>query len=368
MEDKNIPLFKVHMPESAVEAATATLRSGFVAGGAKAAKFETEFGAFIGNKNVVATNCGSSALLLALYLSGVKAGDEIICAPMTCNAVSESAYQTGAKIVWADIAKDAGNISPASIESKITLKTKAILFSHWCGRLANIDAIKAIAEKHNLKVIEDAANAIGAIWQGKKIGNHFDYTTFSFQAVKQITTGDGGMLALKSETEKERATLLCNHGNDRKAKRTPTSLGFDVFEVGWKYQMNDIAASIGLAQMSFLEEILAKSRKNAKLYDDLLANVPDLQILKEYHGAISSPWAYTILVERRDDFVKKLQEHKIGCSVAHMRGDKLTVFKELAADLPNLDYFYERFINIPVGWWVSEEDVKIICEIIKSGW
>lgn len=364
-----IPLMKVHMPDDGPAMVNDVLSSGFITTGAKTDQFEREFGALAGNPLVVATNCGSSALMLAMHLAGIKPGDDVISTPLTCLSVNESLYHTGANIIWADIDHETGNISPVSIRSKVTAKTKAIVYSHWVGRLSDIAAINQIAHEFGLKTIEDAASALGGEYDGKPIGSHSDYVTFSFQAVKQITTGDGGMLAVKSREDYERALLLRNHGNDRHAKRSPLTLGFDVTEAGWKYQMNDIASALGISQLHSFHALRDIHHRNSKIYESRLVNVPGLTLLKEYPRAASNPWVYTVLVENRDGFIAKLQDHKIGCSIVHMRNDTITLFTRFQReDLPALDFFYDRMINIPVGWWMTEEMVHQVCNILTGGW
>lgn len=364
-----IPLMKVHMPEAATGEVAEVLSSGFVATGARTDAFEQGFGTLVGNPNVVATNCCSSALMLALHMAGIRPGDEVISAPLTCLSVNESLLHTGASIVWADIDPQTGNISPASIRARITERTRAIVYSHWVGRLADIGAINRIAADHGLKTIEDAASALGGEYAGRPVGTHSDFVTFSFQAVKHITTGDGGMLAVRTAAERDRAVLLRNHGNDRHAKRDPLTLGFDVHEAGWKYQMNDIAAALGLCQLQAFPRIREAHRRNLAIYEARLGNVAGLTLLKDYPDARSNPWVNTVLVENRQGFIGKLQERKIGCSIVHMRNDTIAVFERFRKnDLPDLDYFYERMINIPVGWWMNEEMVEQVCDVIASGW
>ena len=241
---KPVPLLKVHMPDETPEEVVEVLRSGFVSTGSKTDEFENKFGEMVDNPHIIATNSCSSAIALALSMANIQPNDDVICTALTCLALNESVLQTGANIVWADIDPDTGNILPEIVRSRITEKTKAIVYSHWVGRLTEIEAINSIAEEYQLKTIEDAASALGGEYDGKPIGCHSDYVTFSFGAIKHITTGDGGMLAVKTLNERERAILIRNHGNDRKAKRTPLTLGFDVHEAGWKYQMNDIAATV----------------------------------------------------------------------------------------------------------------------------
>ena len=364
-----VPLMKVHMPDAAIKEVTGVLSSGFVATGAKTDEFERDFGTLIDNPNVVATNCCSSAIMLALHMAGIKPGDDVISTPLTCLSVNESLLHTGANIIWADIDPQTGNIAPASIRARLTERTKAIVYSHWVGRLADIDGINRIAAEHGLKTIEDAASALGGEYAGRPVGTHSDYVTFSFQAVKQITTGDGGMLAVRTGAERDRAVLLRNHGNDRHAKRNPLTLGFDVHEAGWKYQMNDIAAALGLCQLQDLSGLREIHRRNLGIYEARLASVAGLTLLKDYPEARPNPWVNTVLVENRKGFIDKLLEQKIGCSIVHMRNDAIAVFERFQKnDLPDLDYFYEHMINIPVGWWMSEEMVEGVCDTIVGGW
>lgn len=364
-----IPLMKVHIPEDGSQRVSEVLASGFVATGAKTEQFERDFGNMIGNPNVVAVNCGSSALMLAMHLAGIKPGDDVISTPLTCLSVNESLYHTGANIIWADIDPRTGNISPESIRTKITEKTTAIVYSHWVGRLSDISAINKIAGEFGLKTIEDAASALGGEYDGMPVGSHSDYVSFSFQAVKQITTGDGGMLAVRSREDLARAVLLRNHGNDRHARRTPLTLGFDVYEAGWKYQMNDIAAALGVSQLQAFSGLMEINRRNLAIYESRLADFTGLTLLQEYPRAASNPWVYTVLVEHRDRFIKMLQARNIGCSIVHMRNDRFTLFQPFNREaLPALDQFSDRMINIPLGWWLNEEDVYRICDAIRSGW
>lgn len=364
-----LPLMKVHMPADAGREVAEVLASGFVSTGSRTDEFEQRFGELVGNPHAVATNCGSSALMLALHLAGIRPGDEVIGTPLTCLSVNESLLHTGATLVWADIDPQTGNIDPASIRARLTARTRAIVYSHWVGRLADIAAINAIAAEHGLKTIEDAASALGGEFAGRPVGSHSDYVAFSFQAVKQITTGDGGMLTVRSAAARERAVLLRNHGNDRHAKRSPLTLGFDVHEAGWKYQMNDIAATLGLCQLRAFPALRERHRRNQAIYQARLANVPGLTLLRDYPQARSNPWVNTVLVENRDGFIARLQERQIGCSIVHMRNDTIAVFDRFRRnDLPALDRFYEQMINIPVGWWLDDGQIEQICDVIVGGW
>ena len=208
MEQFQIPLFKVHMPKSVQEPLLEILFSGFIGQGPQVEKFEKILAKYIGNPYPLTVNSGTSALQLALRLAGIQLGDEVISTPMTCTATNMPILAAGAKIVWADIDRLTGNISAASIEEKITSKTKAIIAVHWGGYPCDMMAINAVAKKYNIKVIEDGAHAFGAEYMQQKIGNHSDYVMFSFQAIKHITTVDGGVLFVRTKEDYQRGKLL----------------------------------------------------------------------------------------------------------------------------------------------------------------
>jgi dTDP-4-amino-4,6-dideoxygalactose transaminase len=369
MTNRNIPLMKVHMPTAVDAAVLETLHSGMIATGKKTDAFEIELQKYLQLPVApIATNSGTAAMLLALHLVGVTTGDEVIMTPLTCASMTESVYSTGAKIVWADINPTTGNIDPADAAKKVTKKTKVITYSHWCGRLADITALQKIAEANGLTLIEDAASALGGVYDGKPVGNHAPFTVLSFQAVKQITTGDGGALCVKDGAMRQRAILMRNHGNDRFAKRTPTTLGFDVKELGWRFGMNDISASIGLVQMVELPDTIKKIQNNLAQYNHELTGVTDLTLLTENVGATSAPYVFTVRVKRRDDFIKKMAEAGIGCGIVHERNDQFTLFESFTTPLPALDTFSQEYINLPLGFWVTSKDIKYICDTIKKGW
>jgi len=365
---KKIPLLKVHMPDTVQGPLSITLNSGFVTEGPKVAEFEKKVGEYIGNPNTTATNNCTGSIHIALQIAGVLPGDEVITTAMTCQATNQPILKSGGKIIWADIQPDTGNIDSIDIKCKITKKTKAIIMMHWAGQPGDIDEINAIANENNIKVIEDAASAFGAEYKGKKVGNYSDFTCFSFGAVKHITTGDGGLVAFKDSKNVDRAILLRNHGTDKKARRTETEWDFRISEDAWKFSMNDIAAAIGIEQMNYQQQLLEKRRSNADYYDKNLSNISGLKTLTKREDRISACWIYTVLVDKKEKFVSALKEKGIQTSIVHQRNDIHPIYSSSKIDLPNLDYFYDRMINIPVGWWLNQEDLDYIVESIKSGW
>lgn len=367
-----IPLFKVHMPEEAVSLVSKTLMSGYISEGDRVLEFEKSLGEYLGNPNVATTNSCTSAITLSLILSGVGPGDEVITTPMSCIATNVPIVSLGAKIVWADIDPTTGNIDPKDVERKITSKTKAIVYVHWAGQPAEIDEINSIAKPKGIKVIEDAAHAFGSEYKGKKIGCHSDFVTFSFQAIKHITTGDGGLIAVNGENASEILEKLIRirwFGLNRKFNRSVTKWETDITEIGYKMHMNDIAASIGLCQMNHAERIVGPHSENAKTLDRELIGIPGLTLIRRSENVKNAAWIYTILLDNeneREKFAQKMTSNGIACNVVHVRNDRYSVFKEFAANLPGVDDFCSRMINIPCGWWLSESDVDHIIKAVRG--
>ena len=360
-----IPLFKVHIPENIGNTVQEIFESGFITEGEKSSQFENDFGKLIENKDVAIVNSCTSALTLAYDMAGIEPGDEVISTPMTCMASNEPIHNIKAKIVWADIDPNTGNIDPNSIEKRITNKTKAIICVHWSGLPCQIDEINFIAKKNGLKVIEDAAHALGASYKGKKIGNHSGYVCFSFQAIKHLTTIDGGAISTNLGLE-EISTIrkIKWFGLDRNF--TGQKWSQDITRSGYKFHMNNVNSSIGLLQMKYIDEIISKHIKNGKFYDRNITN-SKIKKLVQSNDAESSYWIYTLLVDDRQRFSKYLQENGITSDVVHVRNDKYTVFKDyIRDDLVGCDYFCKKMINIPVGWWLSEENIHKIVNVVNS--
>lgn len=360
-----IPLFKIHTPEGVGQAIQEVFDSGFITEGEKSDLFEKRFGEFIENRDVAIVNSCTSALTLAYDMSGIGPDDEVISTPMTCMATNEPIHNARAKIVWADIDPETGNISPESVIKKITKKTKAIVGVHWSGLPFDIDAVNGIAKDHGLKVIEDAAHALGASYKGKKIGNHSDYVCFSFQAIKHLTTVDGGAISTSlGDKEIEIIRKIKWFGLDRKFKGQKWSQ--DIGRSGYKFHMNNINSVIGLLQMEKIDGIIDKHIKNGRFYDQEINN-KYVKKLKQSSDAESAYWIYTLIVDSPGEFSKHLSENGIASDVVHVRNDRYSVFKDYqVTDLPGCDFFCSRMINIPVGWWLEENQINHIVNTVNS--
>lgn len=340
------------------------LYSGFVASGQATKDFERELQNFIGNPNVLALNSGTGALHIALSILKVGPGDEIISTPMTAEPTNTTIAITGAKVIWADIDPNTGLISPNSIREKITKNTKAIMLVHYAGMVCDMNEINKISKEYNIPVIEDAAHAFGSRYKGKIIGSNSRFTCYSFQAIKQLTTIDGGAIAFTNPDDMKEARKLRWFGLDRDVSR----LENDISRAGYKYEMNNVNATIGVVHMKNYPLILQKCINNGKFFDHELKNVPEINLLSYYNDTEPSYWLYTMKVKRRDDLSEMMNSNGISASPLHHRTDTHSVFSESLCDLPGMDEFYREFVHIPSGWWITENDRQRIVEVIKSGW
>ena len=363
-----IPLFKVHMPPSVLEPLKQTLLSGYIGEGPKVQEFEKNLSEYIGNPYVLTTNNCTSAIQLALRLADVQHGDEVISTPMTCTATNEPILAAGANIVWADVQPNTGNIDPESIARRITARTKAIIVVHWGGYPVDLDEINRIAKAHNIKVIEDAAHAFGSEYQGQKLGCHSDFICYSFQAIKHITTVDGGALVCRRESDYKRGKLLRWYGIDRETNRKDFRCEDDILEWGYKFHMNDVAATIGIEQMKYHAQIVQDRQKQAQFYIENLKDVDCLSLPEFKPDRTSAFWLFTIFVDRLQRFMEMMEKKGIMVSKVHARNDTHTMFKPFRVNLPGLDAFYQKHVCIPIGFWVTPHDLRYIVDAIRGGW
>jgi dTDP-4-amino-4,6-dideoxygalactose transaminase len=361
-----IPLVKTFLPprDILMPELEKILYSGYIAQGEQVDSFEQIFNEYIGAGNALTLNSGTAALHIALILAGVKEGDEVISTPLTAEPTNVAIKMVGGNIRYADIDINTGSIDPKSIEKNINEKTKAILFVDYAGIPANIAAIFEISKKFKIPVIEDAAHALGAKFEGKRLGSHFPYTVFSFQAIKHMTTVDGGILQIKDLQEFERAKLIRWFGIDKKKTR----LENNIQEQGYKYHMNNINATIGIVQMKYIESVVSQYIENGKYFDEHLKGIPGLELLEYYPNSEPSYWLYTLKVENRDRLIKKLAEEGIAASELHKRNDAHSFLNDYSEQLPNMNLFYEKMLHLPCGWWVDEKAREKIVSVISKGW
>ena len=393
--EQAIPLFKVFMAPTAKEKVGEVLDSGYIGQGPKVDEFEKQLGEYFGNDKVVTTNAGTSALHLALHLlkkpkenwreefhgvafvehnwPGIQDGDEVLATPLTCTASNWPIVANNLKIKWVDIDPTTLNMDLEDLERKMTPKTKAIMGVHWGGYPLDLDEIRNIRGRFRQEhgwapaLIEDGAHSIGTKYKGKYLGNHHNFVMNSLQAIKHITSVDGGLLYCPHEELYERAKLLRWYGIDRNPKgRTDFRCEADIPEWGFKFHMNDVCAAVGIENFKHLDDIVTKHKANAAYYDEHLQNVDGVTLLKREEGFESAFWIYSLLVDDRPSFYKYMQDCNITVSQVHERNDKHTCMDEFKTSLPNLDKTIGHVVSIPVGWWVTKEEREYIVDCIKK--
>lgn len=395
MEKRKIDLFKVFMADTASEEVGKVLNSGYIGQGPKVDEFENQLKNHFNHDYVTTVNAGTSALHLALHLlkkpnrdkvkingaagyesywPGLEDGDEVLATPMTCTASNWPILANGLKIKWVDIDPETLNMDLDDLERKITPKTKVIMLVHWGGYPNDLDRVKEIQEKSERlygfkpSVIEDGAHSFGSKYKGKAIGTHGNLTMYSLQAIKHITSVDGGLLLSPHKKLNDRARLIRWYGIDRDGDRKDFRCEADIEEWGFKFHMNDVCATVGIENLKHFDTIVNRHKENAKFYDEQLKDVEGITLLKREEGHESAFWIYSILVENRDGFYKHMHENGIAVSQVHERNDKHTCVREFVSNLPNLEKTIGKVVSIPVGWWVTDEDREYIVEMIKKGW
>lgn len=364
-----IKIHNTYIHHSAGDQVREVLQSTLLSEGELVRMFELELESRLGLKNCVALNSGTSALHLALVLAGVKEGDEVILPAQTFIATGLVVLQQKAKPIFADIDYTTGNINVDSIKTKITSKTKAIIPVHWGGYPCDLDEINSLAKINNLIVIEDAAHALGASYKGIPIGSISDFTCFSFQAIKHLTTGDGGAICMKKENY-HGAIAKRWFGIDR-VNTVVAELGernYNVEEIGYKYHMNNYAAALGLANLINFNERLKKRKEVANYYNQQLMNVKGITLFNYNLDRESAYWLFGFHVQKRVDFIRALKEKGITASVVHQRIDRNKVFGALRGDLVQQEKFDMTQIHIPVHDGVDLEKASYIVEVIRNGW
>jgi len=369
VDGENVVLFHPHIPKNANKYIEDTLSTRWIGQGPKVNKFEQNFSEkFCNGNTTIAVGSGTDALHLAYILADLKQGDEVIVPVFTCTATNIPFLYMGIKVQFADIQKGTLNISTESVNELVNEKTKAIICVHYGGLPCDMNELHAIAKNWNIPVIEDAAHALGGVYKGVPVGAISEFTMYSFQAIKHITTGDGGMLSIKDSSLRAKAERIRWFGIDRTAKQQGHWEN-DIKEVGYKYQMTDIAAALGLAGLEEFDDILTHRRKLFSIYEKHLSNIDGLSFIGgNYTDRVHAAWLCTVIAEKRVDLQKKLREYHIESNQVHYRNDRYSIFGGRRNNLPNMDAIEDKYLVLPLHTKISEEDIYKVCEVIKSGW
>ena len=365
--------------EDEIEEVVACMRSGWISTGQKVAQFEGLFKRYIGSKCALALNSCTAGLHLSMLVAGLKPGDEVITTPMTFAATANAILHTGAQPVFVDIEQSSMNINPELIAEKLSPKTKAILPVHLCGRPCNMDRIMEIARNHNLLVIEDAAHAIEAAYKGKKIGTIGEMTVFSFYVTKNLVTGEGGMVTTNNEDYAEKIQTYGLHGMSTGAWRRYSDEGFKHYQIiypGFKYNMMDMQAAMGIHQFKRLEAGLARREEIWNRYDEAFKDLPLSTPAPPEKDTRHARHLYTILVRLedltadRDTIQQALFEENIGTGIHYISLHLHQYYRERYRfkrdDFPNALFVSERTITLPLSTKLTDADVQDVIDAVKK--
>lgn len=397
---KEIPLFKVFMSKDAAKRAGEVINSGFIGEGPQVKKFESELRIFFEADeayNISTVNSATSAehllyhyfkkdrtLLENLYQGiaftsckwdALKPTDEVLTTALTCTATNWPIINSGLNLKWVDTDPKTLNMSLDDLESKINEHTRIITVVHWGGNPIDLDRLKKITdtatEKYGRKVIiiEDCAHSFGSTWKDKKIGFTGNFGTFSLQAIKHITSGDGGFISSPYASSTKSFNTLRWYGIDRDAgNRADFRCEADVEEAGYKYHMNDISAAIGRSNLEHADYIVNSNKSNGQFYKENLKGVGGITLINEFDCADPAYWLYSLHAERRDDLMRYLGENGVKSSRVHERNDLHTCTQQFKSHLPGVDEAVKTMLCIPVGYWVDQESREYIVDLIKKGW
>ncbi len=365
-----IPVFRPSYDDREAEAVAAVLKSGWVGLGPKVEEFERKFARYIGVKYAVAVNSCTAALHLALKVTDVSL-HEVITTPMTFVATNHAIRYAGGIPVFADIYCDTLNIDPDSIERCITPSTRVIVAVHYGGHACEMDAIDCLSKKHNLTVIEDAAHGCGGEYKGKKIGSLGDIGCFSFHAVKNLATGDGGMVTTNDKKVCDKLRKLrwmgISKGTwDRDSKNGGYSWYYDVDEIGFKYYMNDITAAIGIVQLSKLDEMNDVRRNVAALYNEAFADVDWIETSTVDRHVKTSQHNYVIKVDDRNGLHSFLKSSGISSGVHYIPSNHYAMYKDCNYPTPVCESVWVRLITLPMFPDMTAGEIDKVIDTVKS--
>ncbi len=366
-----IQLFKTFVSEEAIAEVVSTLRSGWLGLGPRTAQFEERFAEYVGAKYAVAVNSATSALHLAMIVSGVEPGDEVLTPSLTFVSTNQAILYQQASPVFVDVDERTLLIDLDKAERLIGPRVRALMVVDYGGNPPDLHAVHLFAQRHNLAVIEDAAHACGATFHGQRIGS-FGLTCFSFHAVKNLPVGDGGMLTMNDKEMYDRLVRLrwCGINRDTFARSEGGyQWEYNVDELGYKYQMNDISAAIGLVHLKHVDEWNERRRQIVNIYRNELAELEPrgLRFVEHTMGARSANHLCVIRVSRRNEIVEALKREGIGVGVHYRPNHHYPLFdRARRGELSNTDRAFEEIMSLPLHLFLSDEDVYTVCHALRK--
>lgn len=367
----SIPLFRPSLGTEEYKAVREALESGWIGLGPKTHEFEDRFSDYVGTRHAIATNSATAALHLAMLATNVGPGDEVITTPMTFVSTNHVILYCRATPVFADIEEDTLNIRVDEIERLLTPRTKVILIVHYGGHPCDIDPIMELAKDRGIVVIDDAAHACGARYKGRRIGSLTDLTCFSFHAIKNLSTGEGGMITTTNDAWDKRLRKLRWMGINKDTWTRVEAEGryswyYWVDELGYKYHMNDLAAAIGLVQLRRLEATNAKRREIVETYNAAFADLDWLETPVEKDYASSAHHNYVVKLDHRDDLIAHLGRLGIGTGVHYIPSHYYDMYASFRRDLPVTERVWKRIVTLPLFPDLLDEQILRVIEGVRS--
>lgn len=385
MRGEFLPFCRPSMGDEELAAVEEVLRSGWITSGPRVLKLEEEFRAFVGASHAVSSSSGTAGFHLALEALKLEEGDEVITPSLTWPSPVNMIEKVGARPVFADIDPRTLQLDPASVEARITSRTRVIFPVHFAGQSADLDALRELCREHGLRLLEDAAHAVGTRYRDRPIGSGESLAVFSFQAIKNLTCAEGGMVVTADAELAERMRLLRFHGVTRDAwKRnaaedydTSRREDYDVLEAGWKYNLTDIQAALACVQLRRQKELRARREVLAGLYDEALAGVPGIVRPARVSYPSRHAWhLYVVLVEpevlgrTRNEFRDELKARNIGTGLHFLAVHRTTLYRELYPQyegaLPHTESVADRILSLPLFPDMTEGDVSDVVGAIRE--
>jgi perosamine synthetase len=374
---KLLPYGRQWIDDDDIAAVVEVLRSDWLTTGPKVVEFEKAFAAQVGAKYAVAVSSGTAALHAAVFAAGIGSGDEVIVTPMTFAASANCVRFQGGTVVFADVRQDTLSLDPGCVEAAITPRTRAIITVDYTGQPSDLDELNAIAERHRLMVIEDAAHALGATFQGRRVGGLTHLTTFSLHPVKHITTGEGGVITTNDEKLAERLRLFRNHGitSDHRQREVTGSWFYEMVELGYNYRLTDFQCGLGLSQLKKLDTWINQRREIARYYTEAFSSDPEIEPPTVLPDRESVWHLYVIRLNLdhlrvgRMEVFKALRAENIGVNVHYIPVPWHAYYQKLGyvkGRWPVAEGAYDRIISLPMWPMMSDQDVRDVVTAFRK--
>ena len=380
MRREFLPFTRPSVTDAELSEVADALRSGWITSGPRVEAFQKAFAEYVGVPHALAVTSATAGFHMLTLALEIGPGDEVVTPSFTWPSAVNMIEAAGATPVFADVDRHTLQLDPGSVRDVMTQHTKAVIPVHFAGQPSDLDSLRALASERNAILIEDAAHAVGTEYRGQRIGSHGNPAVFSFHAIKNLTTGEGGMITTSSASLAERLISLRFHGVNTDAWRRyagSARAGYDLFEPGFKYNLTDIQAALGIVQLRRIEWMNSRRTELAALYDQLLAEVPEIERPARVSYPSRSAWhLYQILVDRdragltRDDFREELKMRNVGTGLHFLAVHELTYYREKYPSPPgrleNTEYIARRIVSLPLFPDMTEDDVRQVVDEIRD--